>query len=253
MNNPVGAATDVNAAYYGAESAGRLDYWRKMAAPRARMATALRFIAERNPRRLIDIGCGSGLVLAEISRGSPGVELAGADLSETQIQANRRSHHDIEWLAADVQAKGAFSELRGGFDAIIALELIEHLDAPDRFLENVRDLVDPEDGWLFLSTQSGKLRQTEEAVGHVRHFSVADMGRALERTGWRPERVWNEGFPFHDLSKWYANLDPERSLQSFGGDRYGPKQDAICAALRLAFRLNSRRRGAQLYALARPA
>ena len=96
MNNPVGAATDVNAAYYGAESAGRLDYWRKMAAPRARMATALRFIAERNPRRLIDIGCGSGLVLAEISRGSPGVELAGADLSETQIQANRRSHHDID-------------------------------------------------------------------------------------------------------------------------------------------------------------
>ena len=63
-------------------------------------------------------------------------------------------------------------------------------------------------------------------------------------------RIWNTGFPFHDLSKWYANRDPDRSLEQFGERAYGMRENVICWALRQAFRFNSRRRGAQLFAVA---
>lgn len=40
-------------------------------------------------------------------------------------------------------------------------------------------------------------------------------------------------------------------MAEFGDRAYGLKQNAICAALRVAFKLNSRSRGAQLFAIAR--
>jgi hypothetical protein len=57
--------------------------------------------------------------------------------------------------------------------------------------------------------------------------------------------------PSHDLSKWYANLDPDRSMRQFGEKAYGPVERAVCLLLRGLFRLNSRTRGAQLVAMPR--
>ena len=76
------------------------------------------------------------------------------------------------------------------------------------------------------------------------------MKRALADAGWTPLRVWNCGFPFHDLSKWYANRDPDASMREFADRPYGVREDLICYALRAAFRVNSRSHGAQLFAVA---
>ena len=88
------------------------------------------------------------------------------------------------------------------------------------------------------------------------------MAEALARTGWTPERVWNCGFPFHDLSKWYANRDPERLMRPVRRRRYGLAENLICLALRTAFRAelaNARRaavrrraQGERLMDLTRP-
>jgi hypothetical protein len=101
-----------------------------------------------------------------------------------------------------------------------------------------------------LSTQSGPVRETERRVGHHRHFKSAEMRELLSENGFTALRVWNSGFPFHDLSKWYANRDPDAMMREFAGQRYGIKQDLLCLLLRAAFRLNSQSRGAQLFAVA---
>ena len=102
----------------------------------------------------------------------------------------------------------------------------------------------------MLSTQTGALRETERRVGHRRRYTAAELRELLRASGWTPHRIWNTGYPFHDLSKWYANRSPDRSLAEFGEQAYGVRQDLVCWALRQAFRLNSRRRGAQLFAVA---
>ena len=141
--------------------------------------------------------------------------------------------------------------LKDRFEMVVASEIVEHVRDPRTFLSNALQMAVPRWGRLLLSTQSGPLRETERRVGHLRHFAAADMTQVLLDAGWEPLRVWNAGFPFHDLSKWYANRDPDASMRRFGDERYGLREDLVCMALRVAFRLNSRRRGAQLFALAR--
>jgi SAM-dependent methyltransferase len=233
----VSSGNTVNASYYGQTSTGRDGYWRKMAAPRFRVATLLEVLAHEKARSLVDLGCGGGNLLAEIRKGRPEMDLAGVDLSIAQIEANRASHPGIGWYAADL-------------DVVVASEIVEHVSDPVAFLSNALRLAAP-GGRLMLSTQSGPVRETERRVGHVRHFTVAEMNGVLGDAGWRPMRVWNAGFPFHDLSKWYANVDPDASMKRFGESAYGWKEDFVCWCLRAAFQLNSSTRGAQLFAVAR--
>jgi 2-polyprenyl-3-methyl-5-hydroxy-6-metoxy-1,4-benzoquinol methylase len=217
-----------------------------MAAPRHRVAMILRLLGHADA--VADIGCGGGDLLREIRERNPDARLAGVDLSASQIEANREQDDTTEWICADMQ-QPAPPALRDSFDAVVASEIIEHVDDPLALLRSMRDLVRP-GGRLVLTTQSGRVHETERRVGHVRHFTRAEMESMLVDAGWKPVRVWNAGFPFHDLSKWWANRDADASMRRFGTRAYGGRERAICALLRLAFRMNSRTRGAQLYALA---
>ena len=244
-------AVETNRDYYGRLTRGREDYWRKMAAPRQRLDVLLRLLGEEPADRVAELGCGNGALLREVGGRFPQARLCGLDLSQAQIEVNRRALPALRWEAADLeQPLPDETTLAGSFDAVIAAEIIEHVGAPEPLLRNALRMARP-GGRLLLSTQSGPLRETERRVGHQRHFSREEMEGLLRSTGWKVERVWNCGFPFHDLSKWFANRNPDASMQRFGEQAYGPLENLVCLGLRLAFRLNSRRRGAQLFAVAR--
>ena len=242
---------EINRAHYDALHPGQRDYWRWMAAPRARVRAVLAALAESPPSALVDLGCGDGTLLRAIGRRFPGLVRAGVDLAAAQIEENRRNDPAVEWRAFDLDASTPASVPgRGAFDAVVACEVIEHVESPRRFLENARALAAP-GGRLVLTTQSGRVHATERRVGHRRHFTVQEMTDLLVAAGWRPERVWNEGFPFHDASKALANLWPSAVLKAFGEKPYTLFQKSVCAVLAVLFAFNSRRQGAQLYALAR--
>jgi 2-polyprenyl-3-methyl-5-hydroxy-6-metoxy-1,4-benzoquinol methylase len=244
-------AARINLEHYEQSAPGQDDYWRLMAAPRFRMETLLSLVAAGGWSSLVDLGCGAGLLLREIGARFPAVKLAGVDLSQRLIERNRQEHPRIEWHTLDLDRPVQLPHaLRKRFAAVVAMEVIEHLDDPLLLLANAAALGEP-GATLLLSTQSGPLRETERRVGHVRHFSRDEMAGLLCRVGWKPVSVWNAGFPFHDLSKWVANLRPDASMERFGNRPYGALERSLCRALRVAFRFNSGRRGAQLFAIAR--
>jgi SAM-dependent methyltransferase len=157
----------------------------------------------------------------------------------------------VRWVQANLDAQVTWQSADlGQHAAVTAVEVLEHVDQPAQLLANARALLAP-GGLLVLSTQSGPLRETERRVGHRRHFTATQLQALLEAAGLRPERVWNAGYPFHDLSKWYANLNAEGSMDRFSSKAYGLSEDLICLGLRGLFLLNSQRRGAQLFAVAR--
>ncbi len=245
------SAEEINREFYGQALPGQNDYWRKMAAPRFRVRTVSAVLERRRPSSIVDIGCGGGQLLDELARVVPNAKLVGVDLSEAQLELNRRRAPDTRWVQANLDAPVTWSaDDLGRYDAVTALEIIEHVDRPGQLLQNVRGLL-VRGGTLVLSTQSGPLRETERRVGHRRHFTTAEIASSLQAAGFEPEKVWNAGFPFHDLSKWYANLDPSGSMDRFGEKPYGVTEDLICFGLRTLFQLNSNRYGAQLFAVAR--
>jgi SAM-dependent methyltransferase len=243
-------AASINEVYYNRPTDGLADYRQLMAGPLWRTRLLLEQIASPPPRRVADLGCGGGDLLRAVHARHPGAETVGFDFSSAQIEANQSRQPGVTWRIADLNHVAAFpADLLGRFDTLISLEVIEHLDHPASLLRNALQLAAP-GARLILSTQSGRVGETERRVGHLRHFSVADMTELLDSAGWRPVRVWNTGFPFHDWSKRLANLNPDASMRMFSEQRYGPLQRAVCALLRLAFRFNSAHHGNQLFAVA---
>ena len=245
---PIHAQTQRNLEHYGELAEGRSDYWRLMAAPRARVQTIVAALRALRPATILDLGCGDGSLLLAIARELPGVKLIGVDLSAAQIEENRSRAPAIEWYAGNVEDPGF--RLPGDAEAIVCSEVIEHLAEPANFLSALNRL-SASNAVLILSTQSGRVGETERRVGHLRHFTAGEMRDLLTGAGWLPFKVWNAGFPFHDLSKWAANINPDASMREFAAGRYGIKQRFAAWVLRLLFTLNSRSRGAQLFAIAR--
>ena len=239
-----------NLDYYSRLSPGRADYWRYMAAPRFRVQVIRHILEREHPSSVVDLGCGDGALLAAIREVLPEAALAGIDLSPAQIAQNRDSVPDADWYVANLETDTM--DLPRRFAALTASEVIEHLADPGRFLRNARQLA-ADGALLVLSTQSGTIRETERSVGHVHHFTAPQMTQLLDDNGWRTLRVWNSGFPFHDLSKWAANLLPGAMMQEFGEKAYGPVQRTATALLRFLFLFNSSSRGTQLFATARTA
>lgn len=88
---------------------------------------------------LLDIGCGGGLIAEPMAR--LGFAVTAIDASEENI-GTARVHADRSGLTIDYRA--AMPEmLTGGYDAVLALEVIEHVADVDAFWRATTSLVKP--------------------------------------------------------------------------------------------------------------
>jgi 2-polyprenyl-6-hydroxyphenyl methylase/3-demethylubiquinone-9 3-methyltransferase len=94
---------------------------------------------------LLDIGCGGGIVAEPLTR--LGFAVTGLDADATAI-AVARNHAEASGLAIDYRIAAAEDLLREKrrFDAVLALEVVEHTSDPALFLATVADLVKPGGG-----------------------------------------------------------------------------------------------------------
>jgi 2-polyprenyl-6-hydroxyphenyl methylase / 3-demethylubiquinone-9 3-methyltransferase len=99
---------------------------------------------------LLDIGSGAGLVAEPMTR--LGFAVTGIDAGDTLVKA-ARAHAEGAALAIDYRAEPVETLAAKGdqFNAVLALEVIEHVPDPDAFLRAAASLVAP-GGALILST-----------------------------------------------------------------------------------------------------
>lgn len=105
---------------------------------------------------VLDIGCGGGLVCEPLAR--LGARVTGIDADETAIRT-AREHADRAGLAITYQVMSAEELLtsrpktgrKSGFDVVLALEIVEHVDGPADFIASCVALCRP-GGLLILST-----------------------------------------------------------------------------------------------------
>ncbi|EKE72148.1 bifunctional 2-polyprenyl-6-hydroxyphenol methylase/3-demethylubiquinol 3-O-methyltransferase UbiG [Oceanibaculum indicum] len=103
-----------------------------------------------NGLRLVDVGCGGGLLWEPMTR--MGATVTGIDAAEEGIAA-AKAHAASVGLKIDYRAATAESLVAAGesFDAVISMEVLEHVADVDAFLAACRDLTRP-GGALALST-----------------------------------------------------------------------------------------------------
>src|SRR5580698_3956090 len=125
-----------------------------------------RFISERaalKGRRVLDVGCGGGLLAESLAR--EGAHVTGIDLAPAMIEV-ARLHAASSGLAVDYRLAGAeqlLSEAPAGFDVLTCMEMLEHVPEPAAMVRTLSALVRP-GGALFVSTLNRNLKSFLMAI-----------------------------------------------------------------------------------------
>ena len=92
--------------------------------------------------RLLDIGCGGGLLSEPMAR--LGAEVVGADAAAANIPV-ARIHAEQQGLQIDYRNTTAEEIAEGGerFDVVLNMEVVEHVADPRAFLRTCHDLLKP--------------------------------------------------------------------------------------------------------------
>jgi 2-polyprenyl-6-hydroxyphenyl methylase/3-demethylubiquinone-9 3-methyltransferase len=152
--------------------------------------------------RFLDIGCGGGLLSEPMAR--LGATVVGADPSEENI-ATAALHARTQSLAIDYRVATA-EQLAGHetFDVILAMEVVEHVTEPRRFLTDCASMLNPR-GLLFVAT----LNRT------FRSFALAIIG-AEYVLGWLPRGThqWEKFITPDELGRFFtaAGLKPVETI-----------------------------------------
>ena len=163
--------------------------------------------------RLLDIGCGGGLLSEPMTR--LGFSVTGVDASEKNI-ATASVHAAEQGLSIDYRASTAealAAEGAGPFDVILNMEVIEHVADPGRFLRTCADLLAP-GGLMIVAT----LNRTAKAYA----LAVFGAERVLR---WLPVGThdWNKFLKPEEIRGFLA--DTPLTVKGPFGVSYSPLSD----------------------------
>ena len=166
--------------------------------------------------RILDVGCGGGLLSEPLAR--LGAQVIGVDASQGNIEA-ARLHAAAQGVAVDYRLGEPSAVLtpHEHFDVVLALEVVEHVSDVAAFLGSVAPSVVP-GGLLFASTIDRTLKSFVFAIvgaeyvlrvlprgtHHWRQFvRPAELAAAVKRYGLRQtDQLGMRYNPFRHTASW---------------------------------------------------
>jgi len=136
----------------------------------ARYHQVINLIPLEPKQKILDIGCGDGVLLNLIKNAI----LYGIDLDQASL----------DYAAAKVKAKfiqGSAEKLpfqANFFDVVLATEIIEHLSRPEFMLREIHRVLKPQ-GRMILTTPL-KTGKTPEDKLHLQEFSLVELKELLQ-------------------------------------------------------------------------
>jgi ubiquinone/menaquinone biosynthesis C-methylase UbiE len=160
--------------------------------------------------RILDLGCGEGSLARTINSLYPRAEIHGCDVSAVQLERARQMGGHIEYR----QSGESLPYESGYFDSIFLLDVLEHVEDPQAFLDEVSRVLArggrllmhcPCEGqYLTLHWLMWKLRlganHKRELVGHIQRFTHRRVLKIAARCGLDCRRVRYQYHPLGQLS-----------------------------------------------------
>jgi 2-polyprenyl-3-methyl-5-hydroxy-6-metoxy-1,4-benzoquinol methylase len=152
-------------------------------------------VAGRAAPRVMDLGCGNGAFAADLL--ARGYDVTGVDPSDDGIRIARHAHPNLKTFQGS--AYDDLARQYGRFDAVVSLEVVEHVYAPRQYAACVYDLLEP-GGVALISTPyhgyaknlalalTGKLESHFTVLwdhGHIKFWSRRTLAQLLTEAGFR--------------------------------------------------------------------
>ena len=173
--------------------------------------------------KILDIGCGGGLVSEPLAR--MGANVTGIDADKTAIKV-ATAHAKSSGLKIDYRAKST-DTLKGQFDVVLALEIVEHVASVDKFVDECVGLCRP-DGLLVMSTLNRTpksfalgivaaeyiLRWVPVGTHNWKKFvRPSELANALRHAGATPQDV--KGLRLHPLKNEFEVVENDIDVNYF--------------------------------------
>ncbi len=186
---------------------------------------------------ILDIGCGSGDLLAALARHFPEAALAGIDLSESGIIETARKIPRARLMQFDFSVPGeAPGDLRGWASHAVCSEVLEHVDDPATVLAGAAQCLKP-GGRLVVTVPGGPMSAFDAHLGHRRHYTKTDIRALLEQAGLRVETVAAAGFPTFNLYRLVVIARGKRLIDDVN-DEPGLLARAVMAGFQILLRVS---------------
>ncbi len=162
----------------------RFDVLRSLADPLIRKAS-----------EIAEIGCGNGLVQKQIED-YYGKSVTGFDLNDFALQKNVSQKSQL--YCYDIHQR--YAQFRAHFDAMLLLDVLEHIDDEAGFLQSIRHHMTAS-GSLVINVPAHQAfySKYDAEAGHVRRYSIAQLASALERNRFRIRSLTYWGLPLIPL------------------------------------------------------
>jgi SAM-dependent methyltransferase len=168
--------------------------------------------------RFLEVGCGTGFVLAGVRQALPEAELHASELHLAGLRFARERHPHVRFYQLDARSLPFDAE----FDVIGAFDLLEHIDDDVGVLEQLFRAVRPGGGVVLTVPQHPFLwSSADDQARHARRYRVGELQEKLLRVGFRP--LMNTSFvtlllPLMMVSRYFRKPtgDPFRELRLGG-------------------------------------
>ena len=114
----------------------------------ARLAFFDPIVGDWTGKRVLDLGCGGGFMAEALA--ARGATVTGIDPSSAAIEA-ARVHSGVHGLAIDYLV-GSGEDLpfaAGAFDVVVCVDVLEHIEAWEQVVSEIRRVLRPEGLFLF--------------------------------------------------------------------------------------------------------
>jgi 2-polyprenyl-3-methyl-5-hydroxy-6-metoxy-1,4-benzoquinol methylase len=147
--------------------------------------------AQVDPRSILDVGCGEGVLTCQWADRLDGGRIVGIDLDDPKLRAewDKRRRTNLEYRVEEATSLSFADE---EFDVATAIEVLEHVPEPEATLSEMARVaeryllvsVPREPIWRMLNMARGAyLRDLGNTPGHLNHWSKVSFVSLLSRYG----------------------------------------------------------------------
>jgi trans-aconitate methyltransferase len=160
--------------------------------------------------RILDLGCGTGHLTAQIAE--RGADVIGLDASASMIAQARQNYPKLKFVLADART----FELGTGFDAVFSNAALHWIPEPAPVIASVARALKPGGRFVLEMGAKGNIAQIVDALTTVLptarnpwYFpTAAEYSQVLEQRGFEVRALWT-------IERWNKLEHPERGLREW--------------------------------------